>query len=522
MRLLRASRRGGVVMKAFTMLTPLVLLLAGLLWSASAPAALREPAHAGRFYPSDSKKLEAAVRAFLEDAVPPSGERPVGLVAPHAGYVFSGQIAADAYRQAAGFEYDVVIVLATNHTVEPFPGVSVFGGDGYRTPLGLARADRGLARTLHEADPSFAYRPEAHAREHSEEVQIPFLQVLFPKVPVLSAVVGSAEPGVCKRFGQVLARALAGRKALLVASTDLSHYPGWGDAVEADRRTLEAVVSLDADTLRSTLDREERRGRPGLQTCACGEGSLLSLMEAAKALGARRGAVVSYANSGDTVFGELDRVVGYGAVVLTAGAGPSDTTALNPPAAAEAVGPLPAADRETLLRLARRTLERYFATDTVPLPRPASPALRAERGAFVTLHEKGELRGCIGHMAQDTPLALTVSRMAIQAALHDTRFDPVRPEELPHLEIEISALTPFARVPGPGSVAVGRDGVLIRKGGRSAVFLPQVATEQGWGREELLTHLCRKAGLPDDAWRGPCELFTFQAEVFGEAKREER
>ncbi len=522
MRLLRADLGGGVVMRAFTVLTPLLFLLAGLLWSATTPAALREPAHAGRFYPGDSKRLEDAIRAFLDDAVPARGERPLGLVVPHAGYVFSGQIAADAYRQAAGFEYDVVVILATNHTVEPFPGVSVFGGDGYRTPLGLAKADRNLARALHGADPSFAYRPEAHAREHSEEVQIPFLQVLFPKVPILSAVVGSSEAAVCRRFGQALARALAGRRALLVASTDLSHYPGWGDAVEADRRTLEAVAGLDAEALRRTLDREKRLGRPGLQTCACGEGPLLSLMEAAKSLGARRGIVVSYANSGDTVFGEVDRVVGYGALALTAGDGPSDTTALKSPAVAETGGPIPAADREALLRLARRTLERYYATDTVPLPRPTSPALRAPRGAFVTLHKKGELRGCIGHMAQDAPLALTVSRMAIQAALHDSRFEPVRAEELPFLEIEISALTPFARVPGPASVVVGRDGVLIRKGGRSAVFLPQVAPEQGWGREELLTHLCRKAGLPDDAWRGPCELYTFQAEVFGEEKREGR
>jgi hypothetical protein len=508
-------------MKTLPVLASAALLLAGLLWSASPLAALREPAHAGRFYPGDPAKLEAAVHAFLEDAVPATGERPVGLAAPHAGYVFSGQIAADAYRQAAGFDYDVIVVLGVNHTVEPFDGVSVFGGDGYRTPLGLSRADRDLARALHRADPAFAYRPEAHAREHSEEVQIPFLQVLFPKVPVLTTVVGSAEPALCRRFGEALALALAGRKPLLVASTDLSHYPGWGDAVEADRRTLEALASLDAETLRASLAREERRGRPGLQTCACGEGPLLALLAATKALGARRARVLSYANSGDTVFGEADRVVGYGAVALTAGPGPSDTSSLNPPEAG-GQGPLSAEDRETLLRLARRTLDRLYATDTVPLPRPASPALRAERGAFVTLKKGGDLRGCIGHMAQDAPLALTVSRMAVQAALHDTRFEPVRAEELPLLEIEISALTPFAKVSGPGALSVGRDGVLIRKGGRSAVFLPQVAPEQGWDREELLTHLCRKAGLNDDAWRGPCDLYTFQAEVFAEKKREGR
>jgi AmmeMemoRadiSam system protein A len=121
-------------------------------------------------------------------------------------------------------------------------------------------------------------------------------------------------------------------------------------------------------------------------------------------------------------------------------------------------------------------------------------------------------------MAEDTPVAQVVSRMALAAAFEDTRFSPVRPEELSSLEYEISVLTPLAPVQGPGSVVVGRDGVVIRKAGRSAVFLPQVAPEQGWSREELLDHLCEKAGLPSDCWRGTCQILTFRAIVFREKK----
>ena len=504
----------GARVLAAALLTPCLLAPAG-------EEAVREAAVAGSFYPADGVRLEKAVRAFLEEARPPRGPRPLGLLVPHAGYVFSGQILADGFRQAQGQEYDTVVILATNHTVDPFPGASVFGGRTYRTPLGTVAADEELSRALRKADPAFAYRPEAHRREHSEEVPLPFVQLLFPRARVLTAVVGTDDGALCRRLGEALAERLRERKALLVASSDLSHYPPYGEAVEADRKTLEAAVSLDPVLFRSVTEREERRGRPGLATCACGRGPVLVLLHALKALGARRGIVVSYANSGDTVFGEEDRVVGYGAAVFTAEEGPPDLSGLARPSPPEAPPPLSTADRQVLLRLAREVLERLFLTDTVPLPRPDSPALRAPRGAFVTLKEKGELRGCIGRMVPDTPLALTVARMAVQAALHDPRFSPVKSWELPSLEIEISVLTPFAPVSGPGAVAVGRDGVLLEKDGRSAVFLPQVAPEQGWNREELLGHLCEKAGLPEDCWKRGARLSTFQAEVFAEKRQAE-
>lgn len=495
------------------------LWLIPTLSSEPADTIVRPPAVAGKFYPGDAKKLEAAVKGFLEDAVPPRGEKPIALFAPHAGYVYSGQIAADAYKQAVGYPYDVVVILGTNHTVEPFDGVSVFQGRGYGTPLGVAQTDRELAQALLASGSPCTYKPEAHENEHSEEVQVPFVQVAFPKAKIVTAVVGRPDSGLAERFGKALAKALKGRNALIVASSDLSHYPPYGDAVESDKALLRALASMDPAAVTATIAAQEKKGRPGLVTCACGEGPLLAAMAAAKALGARRGIVVSYANSGDCIVGEYDKVVGYGAGIFTAGDGGTDTRALDPKPSPQKGASLSDADRKALLSLARKTLVRYYQTDTLPLPRSESPVLNRDQGAFVTLDEHGDLRGCIGYMATDTPLVLSVARMALEAALHDTRFSPVRADEVRDLELEISVLTPFAKVEGPGAIQVGRDGVVIKKGSRQAVFLPQVAPEQGWSRDEMLDHLCAKAGLATDCWKSGCDFYTFQADVFGEKKK---
>lgn len=492
-----------------------------------ASAGVRPPVVAGKFYPGDAPGLEKAVRAYLADALPPRGETPIAIVAPHAGYIFSGQIAADAWRQAADHPCDLVVILGTNHTVAGFDGVSIFQGEGYRTPLGVAPVDQQVARALLAADPAFTFRPEAHAREHSEEVQVPFAQVLFPRAKIVTAVVGRADPDLTGRFGRALAAAVRGRRALIVASSDLSHYPPYDEAVAADRRTLKAVASLDPARLKAEVEAQERENHPGLETCACGEAPIMAAMAAARALGARRGIVISHANSGDTVVGNPEQAVGYGSVIFTAGAGGADTRALDPPpgtppaggrapAGTAGDGSLTEADRHYLLGLARQTIEQYLTTGTLPLPRTGTAGLRRKAGAFVTLNERGRLRGCIGHMAEDTPLALTVARMALEAALHDTRFEPVRVGELPDIEVEISVLTPFAPVSGPEAIVVGRDGALIEKGGRRAVFLPQVAPEQGWTRDQMLDNLCLKAGLPGDCWHSGTKFYTFQAVVFGE------
>jgi AmmeMemoRadiSam system protein B/AmmeMemoRadiSam system protein A len=478
----------------------------------------RPAAVSGRFYPSDPGRLEASVRGYLGDALPPPKERPVALVLPHAGHVFSGQIAADGYRQAMEHEYDLIVILGTNHTTAPFNGVSVHTGSGYRTPLGLAEIDREIALALAAKHQSFAFRPAVHKREHSIEVQVPFVQVAFPGTRIVTAVVGRPDAALCARFGKALADVLGDRRALIIASSDLSHYPKYEDAVAADHAVLAAMARLDPPLLSSTIAEQERSGRPGLDTCACGEAPALAAMEAAKALGAKRGAVISYANSGDTSIGERGRVVGYGAVAFIGAKGAPDTAALRLPEAGQLDAEIGQADRKALLKFARSTIERYLTSDSLPLARGFSPVLWREQAVFVTLKKKGELRGCIGQLIADRPLCQAVGYKAFQAAFQDRRFQPVRAEELPDIDIEISLLTPPKRIAGVDEIKLGRDGVTMFKDGRGATYLPEVAVEQGWDRDEMLVHLCRKAGLPPSCWKSGAEFHTFQSTIFHESE----
>jgi AmmeMemoRadiSam system protein B/AmmeMemoRadiSam system protein A len=498
----------------------MTVCLAGLGLAAAAPPEPpqeRRPAVAGQFYPADRAKLEGAVRAFLADALPKRGERPIAIVSPHAGYIYSGQIAADAFRQVKGHEYDLVVILGANHTTAGFRGVSVYPGGSYRTPLGAVAIDHDTSAKLAAADAAFTFRPEVHRDEHSIEVQIPFVQVVLPDVPIVAAVVGSTDLDLIARFGKALAAVLQDRRALIVASSDLSHYPAYDDALAADRATLEGMASLDTRKLTAAVSGQLARGRKGLSTCACGLAPVLAAMEAARHLGATRGIVLSYANSGDTVLARRSRVVGYGAMLFTAGDRGTDLAGLPQIGEPAARDPLSAADRQALLELARKSIGQFMETETAPLPRGFGPAARRRQGVFVTLKKGGELRGCIGHIPPDLPVSQAVAKVALQAAFADRRFPELRPDELAGVEIQISLLSPLKPVSGPGEIVIGRDGVQIVKDGRAAIYLPEVPVEQEWNVEETLEHLCRKAGLAPGSWRSGARLFTYTTETFSES-----
>jgi AmmeMemoRadiSam system protein B/AmmeMemoRadiSam system protein A len=492
----------------------LAVLLAAASPGAREIAGPRPPAVAGEFYPGDAAGLRASIRAFLDDALPVRAPGPVAVVVPHAGYAFSGQIAADAFRQAQDSAPDVVVILGTHHTVGPFDGAALDPHASFRTPLGVVPVDTELRAALLAAAAGFSLDAGPHDREHSVEVQVPFVQVLFPAARILPAVVGSTDPATTRRLGRALADALRGRRALIVASSDLSHYPAWGDAVAADHATLAALARLDGASLQGAL--RAAAAHPGLQTGGCGEPPMLVAIEAARALGATHGVVLAYANSGDTALGEHDRVVGYGALAFVRGEGAPDAQALARPAPASAETALLPAERETVLRFARETLRRYLESRTTPLARPASPALARPQGLFVTLRKRGELRGCIGRVSADLPLLQAAGKLALSAAFEDPRFPALQAAELGQVTIEVSLLTPPRPVAGPAAVVLGRDGIVLRSGARSALFLPEVATEQGWNLEETLSALSRKAGLSEDAWRG-ASLSTFQTVAIHES-----
>jgi len=480
---------------------------------------VREPAVAGKFYPESAAKLKLAVEKFLQDALPVQVKKPVALVVPHAGYMFSGQICADGFKQVSNQNYDVIVILGTKHTNSDLQKISLYPGDGFRTPLGIAPVEKNIISALKKADPADCTLDKSlHESEHSVEVIVPFIQVVFPKAKIVPIVVGSPDMEICTRFGQALAKVLKNKNALIVSSSDLSHYPSAEYANIVDPETLAAVAGLDTAEFLATIQAHANRNIPNLYTSACGEAPIMAAMAAAKSMGADSGVVISYANSGDTSIGDKERVVGYGAVVLTAeGKGKNISVSAQqiPPAVSTALKP---ADRKSLLAFARETISRILLTDTLPLGRNFNASLRQKRGVFVTLKKNGMLRGCIGRMAGDEPIGRLVGAMAIQAAFNDGRFSQVTADELKDIEIEISLLTPMKQVADASDIFVGRDGVLLNKEGHHAVFLPQVAIEQGWSRDDMLDNLCLKAGLNKGCWKNGAEFSTFQDEVFSESQ----
>ncbi|MFQ5630704.1 MAG: AmmeMemoRadiSam system protein B [bacterium] len=272
---------------------------------------------AGQFYPAEASELKKQLDSFFENAKPASMNRPISIIAPHAGYMFSGQIAADAFNQVRGQDYDVIVILGANHSWIRSDRISIYPRGGYETPLGLAEIDEEIVEALFDASEPCTFIPEFHFDEHSIEVQIPFVQHLFPAIKIVPILIGYPKVDLLKAFGEILADTLKHRKPLLVASSDLSHYPTYSDALYMDQQTLDAILTLDPFHLHSIIRLQMQCKIPNLRTCACGEGAILATIAAAKKLGANQATVINYANSGDSVYGDHVQVVGYGALALT-------------------------------------------------------------------------------------------------------------------------------------------------------------------------------------------------------------
>lgn len=478
---------------------------------------IRQPAVAGKFYPSDSSKLRNAMGSYFADAAQiQRTDKPIGIITPHAGYIYSGQIAADAFNQTKNFTYDVVVILGTNHTRAAVDKITVWQKGAYRTPFGLAQIDENITNSIMKECPDVVPEKASSESEHSVEVQVPFIQYLFPKARIVPMVIGINDIDRCIKFGKILGKILKDRNALIVASSDLSHYPSYEDAIKTDKGTLEQITTLSCNKISKHMHEQLHSGIHSLVTCACGESPILALISAVKELGCNSAVVINYANSGDTFVGSYDRVVGYGAVAFYNSEQSNQDILKREEVKNMSDTELTASDKQFLLKLARKTIEQYLGSETLPLPTDLLPALKVKRGAFVTLRKRHELRGCIGNMADDYALYNVIGRMAFSAAFNDTRFQPVTLDEMPFIGIEISVLTPFEKVNSADDIVLGRDGVLLSKGGRHAVYLPQVATETGWDKETFLKQLCYKAGLSGNDWK-TATLYTFRAEVFGEA-----
>jgi AmmeMemoRadiSam system protein B/AmmeMemoRadiSam system protein A len=415
---------------------------------------IRKPVWAGLFYPKDPKALSDQIDHFLKNTKEASkitGEIKA-LIAPHAGYVYSGQVAAEAYRLVQGKPVDTVVILSPCHR-HGFYGASIYIKGGYETPLGVVKIDEQLARELSDKT-GFQYVPAAHREEHAIEVQIPFIQKTLPEAKIVPVIMGIPSQKTIKKLASALASVTYGKNVLILASTDMSHFLSKAQAKETDIRTISLIKSFQIDQLIKKLEQREN--------IMCGGAPAAALIT--------ENHIQPFSLSRD--------------------------------------------EKDELLRIARVSISQFLKEKKFPVFNPVNIILLTKKGAFVTLKKEGRLRGCIGFIEPIRPLYKTVIQAALYAAFQDTRFLPVTTQELNSLEIEISVLSPLEKIHDPENINVGRHGLYLLKNGRSGLLLPQVAVENGWSREMFLRQVCRKAGLPVNAWKTDSEIFIFEAVVF--------
>lgn len=455
------------------------------------------------FYPLERDQLLHQLnQLFLNiSEVEVEGEVRV-LIVPHAGYPYSGEVAATAFRLIQGKEIPLVILVGPAHRAF-VKGAAVDHVDYYLTPLGKVKVNKEIARELVDSGSFIYFDSTAHAQEHSIEVQLPFLQLTLGNFEIVPVVMGDYSPTYVSDLAGVLVKVMLEHKSILIASSDLSHYHPYDLAKEMDLKALALVEEFDQLTLNKKLNIGEVE--------LCGAGAVLVAMDTAKKLGAKKVTLLKYLTSGD-VTGDKTAVVGYAAICFS-----SQNLHANRRQTLKSEKWLSKEAEKELLSIARQTLKDYFEKGKTPSFHVKNEVLKKKFGAFVTLKRGFKLRGCIGQIDAVEPLYKVVSKMALASAFNDPRFPSLTYDELEKVKIEISVLSPFKKVSSIEEIEVGRDGLFVCRGPWSGLLLPQVATEYGWTREEFLQQTCLKAGQETDSWkRNDCEVYRFSAQVFGE------
>jgi AmmeMemoRadiSam system protein B/AmmeMemoRadiSam system protein A len=460
------------------------------------------------WYPADATELTIMVDQMLAKAKKTGiNGTIIGLVSPHAGYFYSGHVAANSYALLKGSNIKRVVVIAPSH-ISAFDGVSIYDGDAYATPLGNIQIDHNFADKLVKRSPLIKRSAKGHDEtymgrgEHSLEAQLPFLQRVLKEFKLVPIIMGEQDYRTCRELGIALAEIVKPGETIIAASSDLSHFHSYDQAVKLDRSVIRSIEEWDYFNLSRNLQ--------GRIWEACGGGPIIATMIAAERVGATQAKLIQYANSGDTAGGNRESVVGYAAIAFI--------KEIKTSSRIEHPFQISEAEQKKLLEIAKKSVETMIKERKIyKCTADDFETLNQERGAFVTLKKEGNLRGCIGYTAPIKPLYQTVQEAAISAATKDPRFSPVSREELDDLNYEISVLSPFTHVQDINQIEIGKHGLLIKYGSREGLLLPQVATEQGWDLDTFLQHTCLKAGLPNETWKDQeADIFKFSAFVFGE------
>ncbi|MBS2098057.1 AmmeMemoRadiSam system protein B [Carboxylicivirga linearis] len=462
---------------------------------------IRKASVAGMFYSANADELEKSIEALINQVPKKSVESNTirALIVPHAGYVYSGQVAASAYAQLdQDAQYDRIVLIGSSHH-NRFNGVSVNLQNFYETPLGKVKVDVELAKELIANSKYIVNIPEVHKQEHCLEVQLPFLQkYLNNDLTILPMVMGSDSVAEIKEITKAV-KPLFTENNLFIISTDFSHYPDYNDAVKEDALTAEMISKNNPELLFEHLQRLKERNIPGLVTGLCGWSSVLLLQFIVEDKEGFEYVPLLYQNSGDKLSHNHQRVVGYQSFALVT----KEDLEMNDEA------------REYLLEIARQSIYQYFDQD-YSVPDYSHEGIEKYRGAFVSVYVKGKLRGCIGTFQPNRKLKELVRKLAVDAAMHDYRFKVITEKELNHLSLEISVLGPLKMINSIDAIQIGKHGIYLRKGFKTGTFLPLVAMRNGWDAKQFVLNCAmKKAGMSEQELKD-AEVFIYDTIVFSD------
>jgi len=477
----------------------------------------RQPVAAGTYYEANRDVLLKDISGhFAGCKKSPENWKIRAIISPHAGYIFSGTIAASALSAIPKDALIKNIFLIGSSHVMAFDGASVFNTGDFITPLGRAEVDSEIASKLKNDNRVFNFPVTAHLQEHSLEVQIPLLQYYFEKTPkIVPVVIGTNNTKTIKSIAEALRPYFTPDNIFLISS-DFSHYPSYKDAIDVDNKTAEGIVSGNPEVFLTALKENSGKDIDGLATSMCGWASGLMLMYLTEGDNNLEFKRIDYRNSGDTPYGDKNRVVGYHAIALIE----KEQSTKRKEGSIAALS-FSKSEKEQLFNIARSSIrtmlyeKKRITVDEKKVPE----SLEKNLGAFVTLKIDGRLRGCIGRFISSDPLYEVVRVSALSSAFEDTRFLPLTKEEYDKIEMEITILGSLQRIYDINDIVLGKHGIYIKKDFRSGTMLPQVATENGWSVEQFLGYTSRdKAGLGWDGWKN-AELYIYEGLVLEENKK---
>ena len=459
--------------------------------------ALRHSAVAGSFYANNKQELQTQVKTLLQNSKIFSQKNINALIVPHAGYIFSANVASTAYK-TLNKNYKNIFLIGSSHYVS-FNAASIYNIGDYETPLGNVQVNKTLASKLIKDSKYFTFNEDAHKKEHSLEVQLPFLQTIYGKyINIIPIIIATSNIDIIKSIAKSLSPYFNDDN-LFIISTDLSHYPIFEDANIVDKKILNSLTKNSPQKFIAALEKNEDADIEALQTSACGWSSLLTLLYITNDKPYKY-ETLKYKNSAHSKYGDKKRVVGYGAVRVYK----SNNFFLT------------SKEKQELLDIANLSLYQAIKNNKKLIVDESkiSKKLKKPLGAFVTLYKNKYLRGCIGTFEPSKPLYKVIVDMTIASALNDSRFKEVNSEEIKDIDIEISVLTPRKKISSLDEIVIGKHGIYIKKGSKTGTYLPHVATKMKWSTKEFLENCSNeKVGIGYDGYK-EAELFIYETIVF--------